>query len=65
STGEIGIIKILRTEKIQDGVERLIFASGPQALKRIQEREAELSESARIMHTSAENLSRAALNLMN
>ncbi|MEM3017577.1 MAG: alanine--tRNA ligase [Candidatus Bathyarchaeia archaeon] len=65
STGQIGIIKILRTERIQDGVERLIFASGPQALKMIQEREAELSESARILGTSPENLSRAAVNLLN
>jgi alanyl-tRNA synthetase len=63
STGEIGIIKILRTERIQDGVERLIFASGPHALKKIQEEEAELSESAKILNTSAENLSKAVLTL--
>jgi len=63
ATGEIGIIKILRTERIQDGVERLIFASGPHALKKIQEKEFELSESARILNTSAENLSKAVLTL--
>ena len=61
STGEIGPLKILRTDRIQDGVERLIFASGPQAIKKIQERELELSETAKIMKTSIENLSKTAL----
>jgi alanyl-tRNA synthetase len=60
STGEIGIIKILRTDRIQDGVERIIFASGPQALKKIQERELELSETAKTLNTPIENLSSAA-----
>jgi len=63
STGDIGIVKILRTERIQDGVERLIFASGPQALKKIQERELELFETAKIMNTSVENLSETALTV--
>jgi len=39
NTGEIGIIKILHTERIQDGVERIIFAAGTQALKAIQKDE--------------------------
>lgn len=65
STGEIGIIKILRTERIQDGVERLIFASGPAALKKIQERDTQLSETAKILNTSIENISRTASTLTN
>jgi alanyl-tRNA synthetase len=32
-TGQVGTIKILRTERIQDGVERIVFASGVQALR--------------------------------
>ncbi|WP_455368508.1 alanine--tRNA ligase [[Eubacterium] cellulosolvens] len=63
STGEIGIIKILRVERIQDGVERLIFASGTQALKRIQEREQKFSETAQILNTPIENVKHAALTI--
>lgn len=35
TTGEVGLIKILRTERIQDGVERLEFAAGEMALRDI------------------------------
>jgi len=41
-TGQIGAIKILRTERIQDGVERIIFAAGTQALRAVQEQERKL-----------------------
>jgi alanyl-tRNA synthetase len=63
STGEIGLIKILRVERIQDGVERLIFASGPQALKKIQERDQQFSEAAQILNTPIENVKHAALTI--
>ncbi len=36
NTGEIGLIKILHTERIQDGVERIIFSAGTQALEATQ-----------------------------
>jgi alanyl-tRNA synthetase len=39
STGEVGIIKVLRTERIQDGVERIIFVAGTQALREFQDRD--------------------------
>jgi len=35
-TGEIGLIKIMKVEHIQDGVERIIFASGDAALQKVQ-----------------------------
>jgi len=35
-TGDIGFIKIIKVEHIQDGVERIIFASGDAALERVQ-----------------------------
>lgn len=63
STGEIGIIKILSTERIQDGVERLIFASGTHALKEIQNRDLQLEQAAKILNTSTENLSKTVLTL--
>jgi alanyl-tRNA synthetase len=33
NTGEIGPIKILHTERIQDGIERMIFSAGPATVK--------------------------------
>jgi len=39
STGEVGFIKILKVERIQDGVERIEFAAGDTALTHIQDRE--------------------------
>jgi alanyl-tRNA synthetase len=39
NTGEIGLIKFLNTERIQDGVERITFSVGPQALKAVQKNE--------------------------
>jgi len=39
NTGEIGLIKIVHTERIQDGVERIVFSAGLPALKTIQENE--------------------------
>ncbi len=45
-TGEIGLIKIIGTERIQDGVERIVFAAGSSALKSVQENEEKLSKMA-------------------
>ena len=39
NTGEIGLIKIVHTERIQDGVERIVFSAGLPALKAVQENE--------------------------
>jgi alanyl-tRNA synthetase len=39
NTGEIGLIKLLNTERIQDGVERITFSVGSQALKAVQKNE--------------------------
>jgi len=39
NTGMIGAIKILRTERIQDGVERIEFAAGEAAVRAWQERD--------------------------
>ena len=37
NTEDVGLIKIIRTERIQDGVERLVFAAGPALLPYVQE----------------------------
>jgi len=39
NTGEIGFIKILRTERIQDGVERIVYSTGRYAVKASQDKE--------------------------
>jgi len=56
STGEIGLIKILRTERIQDGVERLIFSAGTAALKAIQENEGLLTRVSEKLNAPREKL---------
>jgi len=64
-TGEIGPLKILHVERPQDGVERIIFATGPQALKYVQERESILEKTAQILDAPVENLDKVAEDLVN
>ena len=56
NTGEIGLIKILHTERIQDGVERIIFSAGTQALKAIQKNEQLLKRVAEKVNAPLEKL---------
>ena len=46
NTSEAGLIKILTTERIQDGVERLVYAVGPYALAEVQNMEKKLMKIA-------------------
>ncbi|MBI2184139.1 MAG: alanine--tRNA ligase [Thaumarchaeota archaeon] len=43
-TGDIGFIKILKAERVQDGIERLEFVAGEVALKQIQSQAQTVSE---------------------
>jgi len=45
-TGDIGLIKILTTERVQDGVERIQFAAGDAAVEAIQRADDTLYEAA-------------------
>ncbi len=54
STGEVGLIKIVRTERIQDGVERIIFSAGMPALRRIRENEMKILKIAEILEAPVE-----------
>ncbi|MET1123846.1 MAG: alanine--tRNA ligase [Archaeoglobaceae archaeon] len=56
STGEIGMIKILRVESIQDGVIRFEFAAGEAALEAVAEEEKILKEAARILRVEPAQL---------
>ena len=56
STGEIGPIKLLRLEHIQDGVERVEFAAGFAALDAMQHIQTLLNTSADTLSVQTENL---------
>ena len=55
-TGEIGFLKILRTERIQDGVSRVIYTAGLSALEKVQEMEDFTLESSKLLSSSPEKL---------
>lgn len=63
-TGEVGLIKILRAERIQDGVERLIFVAGVPALKAIQGQETLLIRTAQILETTPDKMEKVASDLV-
>ncbi|MEM1550306.1 MAG: DHHA1 domain-containing protein, partial [Candidatus Bathyarchaeia archaeon] len=56
STGEVGAIKILRTERIRDGVERIIFSAGLPAIKRIHEIEAKLLRISELINAQVDTV---------
>ena len=60
NTGMIGAIKILRTERIQDGVERIEFAAGEAAVRAAQERDDLLFEASGVLRVPPEQLPKTA-----
>lgn len=60
NTGMIGAIKILHTERIQDGVERIEFAAGEAAVRASQLRDDLLTESAGVLRVPTEQLPKTA-----
>jgi alanyl-tRNA synthetase len=56
NTGEIGLIRILRTERIQDGVERITFSAGIKALKAVQKDEGLLTRVSEKLNAPLEKL---------
>jgi len=55
-TGEIGFIKIHHTERIQDGVERIIYSTGKYAVKISQDRESILQQLSETLDAPTEKL---------
>jgi alanyl-tRNA synthetase len=55
-TGEIGLIKIFRTERIQDGVVRLEFVAGEAALDYVEKQDNQLNTISRILGASKEKV---------
>ncbi len=56
STGDVGLIKIVKCERIQDGVIRFIFTSGESAIKYVQDVEEKLKEACNILRVEPETL---------
>lgn len=65
NTSEIGFIKILYTERVQDGVERLVYATGLQALKFVQSQESMLWKVSEILNAPLEKLDKTAEKIVN
>ena len=59
-TNEIGPIKILRSERIQDGLERIEFAAGMAAIRQMQQKEDLLKEAAETFSVQQDEVPRAA-----
>ena len=55
-TGELGLIKIMKAERIQDGVVRLEFVAGEVAIDYLQKQENQLNAIALSLHSSKENV---------
>ncbi len=64
TTGEIGFVKIIHSERVQDGVERLDYSVGMSALKPMQENEQVLWKLSEIMHAPIKKLDRTAEKLV-
>jgi len=60
NTGEIGYVKILYTERVQDGVERIVYAVGMQAVKKVQQQEDLLAKVAETLNAPLEKLDKTA-----
>jgi alanyl-tRNA synthetase len=55
-TGEVGPIKILRTERIQDGIERIEYSAGEAAVEAMQARDELIRKSAAVLKVPSEKL---------
>ncbi|KPV63731.1 MAG: Alanine--tRNA ligase [Candidatus Bathyarchaeota archaeon BA2] len=64
NTGEIGFIKIVHTERIQDGVERIVFSAGLPALEAVQEKEKSLWKISELLNAPLEKLEEATKRLV-
>ncbi len=64
STGELGFVKIIYTERVQDGVERLGYSVGLHALKAVQNREKILRKVSYVLNAPIEKLATTAEKLV-
>jgi alanyl-tRNA synthetase len=63
-TGELGVFRIEKIDRLQDGVERIIFSAGIPALKRISDENAELTATAQLLKTTPDQVPKSAKALV-
>ncbi len=63
-TGELGVFKIDKIGRLQDGVERIEFSAGESALRHISHNYDTLSKTSKILGTSADQLPSVAKSLL-
>jgi alanyl-tRNA synthetase len=64
NTGEVGFIKILHTERVKDGVERIVYATGQYAVKENQRRIELLKKLTEILNAPQDKLLPTAKRLL-
>ncbi len=64
STLEVGYVKIIYTERVQDGVERLGYAVGIEAVKAVQKQETQLWKVSEILAAPVDKLDKTAEKLV-
>lgn len=62
-TSEVGVIKILRTRRIQDGVVRLEYAAGAAALEEIRKQSRAAAKASEVLHVPPDQLGSAVARL--
>jgi alanyl-tRNA synthetase len=62
NTSEAGLIKIVNTERVQDGIERIVYAVGPYALAEVQRRERSLIEVAETLGSPLDKVAESVKN---
>ena len=65
NTGEVGLIKIVKTERIQDGVVRVVFKAYKPALEYIEKNESILQGLSKMWGVSSDELSKTAERIFN
>lgn len=63
-TGEVGFVKIIGVDRIQDGVERIEYVAGEQALKYVQQKFRLLEEVSDILKSTPDKLKDSTLGLL-
>jgi alanyl-tRNA synthetase len=58
TTGQVGFVKVVRTERIQDGVERLVFVAGYPAVGYVQQMDSTIEQLSSLLGTQRDNVVR-------
>lgn len=64
STGELGLLKIIRVDRVQDGVERITFAAGMPALETVQEKDRAIDDLATLLEKTPDQVVKAVQGLL-